>query len=149
MSCAAEVRWLRKYPRGMIEEISPRFNRLAPPPNHDKCGPNCRFWLRKKINYYYFKNKKLEKLIWKNGKKTNIESPYGLDFDLCNIWDISNVNTMSEELERCKWKGKKLIKMDNTQYYIFQWSGLRKKFGLLFMMYLLFLLHKLLCHLNF
>lgn len=114
MSCPAEVRWVRKYPRGMVEEISPRFNRRAPPPNHDKCGPNCRFWLRKKISYYYYKNKKLKKLIWKNGKKTNIESPYGLDFDLCNIWDISNVNTISEELEIYK-KNLCFVKKDNKK----------------------------------
>ena len=99
MSCAAEVRWLRKYPRGMVEEISPRFNRRAPHQIMINVDLIASFLVKKKISYYYFKNKKLEKLIWKNGKKTNIESPYGLDFDLCNIWDISNVNTVSEELE--------------------------------------------------
>ena len=27
MSCSAEVIWLKKYPNGIIEAISPRFNR--------------------------------------------------------------------------------------------------------------------------
>lgn len=114
MSCASEVRWMKKYPNGIIEEISPRFNRPAPPPNHDKCGPNCRFWLRKKINHYYYKNKNLKRLIKENGKKTNIKYPYGLDFDLCDIWDISNVNTISEELEIYK-KNLRFIKKDNKK----------------------------------
>ena len=111
MSCAAEVRWNRKYPRGEIEEISPRFNRRAPPPNHDKCGPNCRFWLRKRIKYYHKRNLKLRDLNWKTGKKIGMKS-YGLDFDIYGIWDVSHADTISEELEIYK-RNLKYVKSDN------------------------------------
>ena len=114
MSCREEVRWMKKYPRGMIEAISPRFNRPAPKPNHDNCGPNCRFWLRKKINYYYYRNRKIEKLICNVGEKTNMKYPYELNFDLCSIWDISNVNTISDELEMYK-RNLRFVKKDNKK----------------------------------
>ena len=114
MSCSAEVRWRRKYPRGMIEEASPRFNRPAPKPNHDKCGPECRFWLRKKIYYYYWRNRKIKKLICNVGEKTDMKYPYGLNFTLCSIWEISSVNTISEELEIYK-ENLRSVKKDNKK----------------------------------
>lgn len=114
MSCREEVRWMKKYPRGMIEEISPRFNRPAPKPKHDKCGPECRFWLRKKINYYYHRNRKIEKLICNVSEKNNMKYPYELNFDLCSIWDISNVNTISDELEMYK-RNLRFVKKDNKK----------------------------------
>ena len=104
---------VKKVSNGIIEAI-PRFNRPAPPPKHDNCGPTCRFWLRKKIKYYYNRNMKLKKFIWNLGEKTDLKAPYGLGWNKCEIWDLSGADTIAEELEFYQ-KNLKFMKKDNKR----------------------------------